>query len=170
MSKTPVVYSISWLNACIALGVLVFFAIVGYTWSGALGAFWGAMVYWMLSQLLRRFIPHHHRKAIGHCRRQEFEQAIPEFQKSIQFFLKYDWIDRFRAITMLSASGMGYREMALVSLGFCHAQIGDGPNARRHYEQCLQEFPDNGMARAALRLMQAGACLSSPDGNSPNVN
>ena len=58
---------------------------------------------------------------------------------------------------MLSAAGMWYREMALVSLGFCYAQIGDGEHARQSYGQCLKEFPDNEMARSALRLMDAGA-------------
>ena len=60
---------------------------------------------------------------------------------------------------MLSAAGMRYREMALVSLGFCYAQIGDGLRARQSYEQSLIEFPDNEMAKAALRLMDAGASV-----------
>lgn len=56
---------------------------------------------------------------------------------------------------MLSAAGMCYREMALVSLGFCYGQIGDGVRSRSYYEQAIQEFPDSGMAESAMRLMDA---------------
>jgi len=157
MSKTLIVRPVSWLNAGITLGILGLFVVVGYLLNQTPGVLFGAILYLALSQLLRRLIPRHHRSAIGHCRRGEYERAIPEFEKSAAFFSDYEWIDRFRAITMLSAAGMWYREMAIVSLGFCYAQIGDGANARRHYEQCLKEFPDNEMARAALRLMDVGA-------------
>lgn len=157
MSKTPIVRPVSWLKAGITLGVLALFVFVGWTLSRTNGVFVGAVVYVVLSQVLRRLIASHHRKAIGHCKRQEFEQAIPEFKKSLAFFRGNEWVDRFRAITMLSAAGVSYREMAMVGLGFCYAQIGDGVNARRSYEQCLLDFPDNGMAEAALRMLNAGA-------------
>jgi tetratricopeptide (TPR) repeat protein len=157
MSKTPIVRPVSWLNAGITLGILAIFVFAGYALNRTNGVFFGAVIYLALSQLLRRVIPRNHRKAIRHCKRQEFEQAISEFHKSVAFFRDYEWIDRYRAVTMLSAAGMWYREMAMVSLGFCYAQIGDGPNARQHYEQCLQDFPDNEMVKSALQLMDAGA-------------
>ena len=157
MKKTPIVGQVSWLNTIITLGVLALFVSVGWSLNRTNGIFLGAFSYLALSQVLRRAIPRHHRKAIRHSKRQEFEQAITEFQKSRDFFLAHDWIDKFRAITMLSASGMCYREMAMCSLGFCYAQIGDGLNARQNYEDCLREFPDNGMAESALRLLDAGA-------------
>lgn len=157
MSKTPIVRPVSWLNAGITIGILAAFVFVGFALAGNSGVVLGAILYLALSQILRRAIPRHHLKAIQHCKRQEFDQAIPEFQRSVAFFRDHEWIDRCRAVTMLSAAGMWYREMALVSLGFCYAQIGDGRNARQSYEQCLLEFPDNEMAKSALRLMDAGA-------------
>ena len=158
MPKTPIVHPVSWPNAAINVGVLVVFVLAGWAvWRSEIGVVVGAFVYVVLSQTLRRVLCRHHRKAIGHCKRKEFEQAIPEFERSLAFFRRHEWIDRFRAVTLLSAAGMCYREMALVSLGFCHSQIGDGTNARRYYEMCMVEFPDNGMAEAALRLMDAGA-------------
>gem|GEM_PF-6404039 len=36
-----------------------------------------------------------------------------------------------------------------------HLHIGDGKNARLCYERCLKQFPDIGIAQAALRLMNA---------------
>lgn len=137
--------------------------VVGYAFNKINGAFMGAIFYVALSQTLRRVVPRHHRKAIAYCKRKEYDRAIPEFQKSTKFFSDNQWIDEFRAITMLSEAGMLYREMGLISLGFCYAQIGDGENARLTYEQCLKEFPDSEMAKSALRLINAGArCRSDP--------
>ena len=158
MPKTPIVRPVSWLNAAINISVLAIFVLVGWAvWRSEIGVVVGAFVYVVLSQTLRRVLCRHQRMAIGHCRRNEFEQAIPEFERSLAFFRKHEWVDRFRAVTLLSAAGMCYREMALVSLGFSYSQIGDGANARRYYEMCMAEFPDNGMAEAALRLMDAAA-------------
>jgi hypothetical protein len=39
---------------------------------------------------------------------------------------------------MFSVAAMSYREMALVSLGFCCGQMGDGMRARTYYEQALR--------------------------------
>ena len=155
MSKTPIVRPISWLSVGINLSILFMFVFVGYALDGIFGVILGSIIYLGISQVLARMIPRNHRKAIRHCRRKEFEQAIPEFHKSVVFFKNYHWIDRFRAVTLLSAAGMGYQEMALVSLGFCYAQIGDGANARQQYEQCLKDYPRNEMAKSALRLMDA---------------
>jgi tetratricopeptide (TPR) repeat protein len=161
MSKTPIVRPFSWLNAGINIGVLALFVVVGLALNQIAGVFFGALAYVGLSQVLRRFIAGHHRKAIRHCKRQNYQQAIPEFEKSISFFTDNQWIDQFRAITMLSSAGMSYREMAMVSLGFCYAQLGDGAKARENYEQCLREYPSNGMAESALRMLDAGANFSN---------
>lgn len=158
MSKTPIVRPVSWLNAAINVSVLALFVLAGWAvWRSETGVVVGALAYVVLSQTLRRTLCRHHRKAIGHVKRKEFEQAIPDFERSLAFFRQNEWIDRFRGVTLLSAAGMSYQEMALVSLGFCHSQIGDGASAWRYYEMCIAEFPDNGMAEAALRLMDAAA-------------
>jgi tetratricopeptide (TPR) repeat protein len=155
MPRTPIVHPISWLSVSINIGVLGLFILSGGYLAQANGVFLGTATYLVISRMLRRKICRHHRNAIGHCKSQEYELAIPDFQKSLEFFHRHQWVDKFGAITMLSISGMGYREMALVSIGFCYGQIGDGKNARLHYEQCLKQFPTSGMAEAALRLMDA---------------
>jgi hypothetical protein len=157
MSKTPIVRPISLLNALANIAILALFVLASWALDQQYGIIIGAIVYLLLSLLLRRTICRSHRNAIRHCKRQQFELAIPDFEDSLAFFRRNEWVDRYRAITLLSASGMCYREMAMVSLGFCHAQIGDGTNARRYYERCLKEFPQNGMAESALRLMNAAA-------------
>ena len=55
---------------------------------------------------------------------------------------------------------MSYREMGLVSVAFCYAQMGDGDNSRLTYEKCLNEFPDNMIAKTSLNFLVAGAAVS----------
>ena len=45
---------------------------------------------------------------------------------------------------------MCYREMALVNIAFCCAQVGDGKLRRDFYDACLARFPGNGLAAAAI--------------------
>ena len=160
MSKTPIVRPISWLNASISVGVLALLCSIGFFLGGSAGVMFAALFYVILSQLLRRTIPINHRKAISYVKNCDFQNAIREFERSEQFFTDNAWVDRFRSLTMLSSAGMSYREMAMTSLAFCHAQVGDGKTAREYYTRCIDEYPDNEMARTALRLMDAGAAQS----------
>ena len=54
---------------------------------------------------------------------------------------------------LLSASAASYREMALLNEAFALGQLGRRPEARAIYESTVEEFPDSGMAEAALNLM-----------------
>jgi len=98
-----------------------------------------------------------HRKGIGLVRQQRFKDAIPHFLQSYESFDQRRWLDDYRAIFMLSASAMSYREMALNNAGFCYSQIEDGVNARKYYEQCLALFPESGFASAALKMMDSAS-------------
>lgn len=155
MSRTPIVRPISWLNAAVNLAVLSCCVSAGWLMNRQYGVVIGAASYLLLSVSLRTIIARHHRRAISFSKRQQFDLAIPEFEKSLEFFRNNAWVDDWRALTMLSAAGMCYREMALVSLGFCFGQIGDGVRSRSYYERAIREFPDNGIAECALRLMDA---------------
>jgi hypothetical protein len=147
MSQTPIVRPISGPNVVINLGVLLTFLLIGWWLDPTSGIVIAMAAYILCSILSRALIAREHRAAIAHCKHQEFAAAIPRFENSLSFFERYPWVDRFRALTMLSASGMSYREMALTSLAFCYAQIGDGRKAWEYYERCLTEFPDNGLAK-----------------------
>ena len=155
MSKVPIVHPLSWRNVVVTLGLLVVFVAVGAAFGGVSGAFAGTLGYLAVSLFLRKAFTRHHSRGIRYCKRLEFDQAIPEFETSMQFFQEHEWVDRYRAITVFSVSEMTYREMAMVSLGFCHAQIGDGAAARGWYEQCLKEYPANVMAQSALRFFDS---------------
>jgi tetratricopeptide (TPR) repeat protein len=103
----------------------------------------------------KALLARHHRSGMRLTKRGHFAEAIPHFERSLAFFEQRAWVDRWRALTMLSSARMSYREMALVNVAFCHAQVGDGRRAESAYREALARFPDSVMAGAALRLMEA---------------
>jgi tetratricopeptide (TPR) repeat protein len=121
------------------------------------GLLWGASAFLLYSLGSRNLIAREHRAGMRLVRHQQFEAAIARFQKSLEFFDRYPWIDRLRAIFLVSPSAISYREMALANMAFCYSQIGRGEDARRYYERCLERFPDSGIASAALRMMDAAS-------------
>ena len=48
---------------------------------------------------------------------------------------------------------MNYREMALCNIAFCYGQIGNGTKAIEFYQKTLVEFPENGIAESALKML-----------------
>src|SRR5205085_9239376 len=69
----------------------------------------------------RLIIARHHRRGIRLVRQRLFAEAITAFEQSLEFFTRHAWVDRFRSITMLSAAGLSYREMALGNIAFCYS-------------------------------------------------
>ncbi|CAZ97338.1 Conserved hypothetical protein [Zobellia galactanivorans] len=104
---------------------------------------------------MRNLIPRDHRNGIKKNNSEKFKDAIPDFEKSYAFFKKYEWIDKYRFITLLSSSKMSYREMALANIGFCYSQIGNGIKSKEYYERTLKEFPESGLAKSALNMINA---------------
>ncbi len=84
-----------------------------------------------------------------------FLEAISYFEKSVDFFTRNQWIDKFRYLILLSSSKMTYREMGLCNIAFCYGQIGNEVTAKKYYEMVLDEFPNNGIALAVLKLINS---------------
>lgn len=114
---------------------------------------YGASAYPILSFVLKYSIPLSHRAGMQLVRQEQFAKAIPLFEKSLAFFEHYQWIDKFRYITLLSSSKMTYKEMALCNIAFCYSQTNNKDQAREYYSRVLSEFPENGLAKAALKMM-----------------
>jgi hypothetical protein len=153
--KIPIVRQILWpaiVLQILILGVLVWIASIK---SSDYGFPIGALCYLGLSITLRRTISRDHRSGIRKMRREQFRDAIHAFERSVAFFERHPWIDSFRWITLLSASSMTYREMGLVNIAFAYSQHGNGEKSRAYYEMCIKEFPGNGIALSALRLMDS---------------
>lgn len=103
-----------------------------------------------------------HQLALWHLAHHEYEEAIERLEASRDYFERRRWLDVVRFFLLLSPTAYRYHEMALLGLGYCHAQLGH-LEARDHYLACLKRYPDNTLARAALVLMQRGADLARPE-------
>ena len=156
MAKTPMIRQASILGSIPNLAVLALFITVAFYFSRENVLILGAASFLALRFLLRA-IPRDHRTGIGLVRRQEFSDAIPHFLRSFEFFDNRKWLDDYRAFFLLSPSAVCYREMALANVGFCYSQTGDGENARKYYNQCIELFPDSMLASTALQMLNAGA-------------
>lgn len=154
-SKIPVVRQIAWM-ALVPQLIFMGLLILGfYLLRSSTPFIYGTITYLAISNGLRTFIPRHHLQGMKLVKAQKFAAAIPFFEKSYAFFSRNVWVDQYRFLTMLSASGMSYREMALCNIGFCYSQIGEGKKAIDYYTRTLEVFPENGLAQAALRMLGA---------------
>ena len=137
------------LGGLVGLAHLVF----GGAWSEAFLI--GAGLYLVYSSGSRAILAREHKAGMRLTKRGGFAEAIPHYEKSLAFFERHAWVDRWRALTMLSSGRLSYREMALVNIAFCYSQVGEGEKAEAYYRRTLADFPDSVIARTALRLMES---------------
>jgi len=154
-SKVPVIKQVAWISLLpqlIVMGILLF---LFYYFEARDFIFNGVVSYILLSLLLRTQIPKSHRKGIRLTRAQRFDEALLYFKKSLDFFSRYAWIDRYRYLVLLSSSSISYTEMAMVNIAFCYSQTGEGEKAKQWYEKTLEVFPDSSIAQTALRMISS---------------
>ncbi len=155
-SSVPILRQVSWLSLVPQAALWGGFAAGAHALGADNPVLVGAAFLLLLSFVLRRVIPRHHRAGVALFKRERFEEAIPHFEQSYRFFEKHRWLDRFRAVTMLSSSRISYREMSLLNLAFCLAQSGQKARALVEYQRALSEFPDSKVAQMAIRMIDAG--------------
>ncbi|MGB3184077.1 MAG: tetratricopeptide repeat protein [Cyclobacteriaceae bacterium] len=109
-------------------------------------------IFLALSVLLR-LIPASHRRAVTAYRKEEYNEAIAQFEQSYAFFNRHAWLDRTRYISLLSASKMAYREMALLNIAYSYGQLGHHARMREYIERTLQEFPKSKQAQEAIAIL-----------------
>lgn len=169
MSRTPVVRQISWLAVLPQLAACGAATAIG-TWlvrkPNGIGMMLGAATYLAYSIGSRRLIPRDHRRGMHLYRNEQYAAAIQAFEESYVFFSRHRWIDRFRAVVLMSPSAISYREMALCNIAFCYSQLGDGQNAELYYRRAIYEFPNSGLAAAAIRMIESFR-NQSPNSTSP---
>ena len=132
-SKIPVVRQVAWVSLVpqlLLLGLLIFiFELLEIKNASLLGA----SIYLILSFSLRFIVAKDHRKGMRLIRQQKFEEAIPFFDASVEFFNRKAWIDKYRFLTLLSSSKMTYKEMGLCNIAFCYSQSNNGQKAKVYY-------------------------------------
>jgi tetratricopeptide (TPR) repeat protein len=165
-SGIPIVRQLSWLTVLPQVVALFGAMAVAFLLNASNPALYGAAAYLAYSIGSRIVITRSHRAGVRLTKQQRFAEAIPKFQQSLAFFESQPWIDRFRSIVLMSPSAASYREMALANIAFCYGQLGDGEQSRAYYRDCLDRFPESGLATAALRMLDS---VSTPAATSrPN--
>jgi tetratricopeptide (TPR) repeat protein len=109
-----------------------------------------AMAYFVIVQIT---FARHHRVGILRVKQGRWDAAIHCFNKSYEVFSRHAWLDRYRPITLMSASDNSYRAMALLNVAYANARLGNEAQAERYYRRVLDEFPGNRMARAGLKWL-----------------
>lgn len=124
------------------------------TGSGRRGPMIGAACYLAWSIGGRYIIPRDHRRGVQFTRARRWSDAQAAFEASYSFFSRNEWIDRFRAIVLLSGSRASYREMALLNIATCQLQQKQVEEAKATYRRILDEFPDSPVAAASLETIE----------------
>jgi hypothetical protein len=141
-----------------SLTIIVIYAVViipFHEWLGQPGIVWAAIVVLAYGLIMREVVFSRHRRGIRALRKKDWQSGIALFEASLADLEKHPWKDRLRYVLILSPGSMDYREMAMVNLGFAYAQLGDKQSAASWYQRCLQDYPGNGIATAAMNLLNA---------------
>lgn len=154
-SKVPTIRRIAWISLFPQFLVMGLIMLIWHQFDQTNFVWYGALTYLLISQVTRRTLTRAHRKGMLKVHAEKYEEAIPLFEKSYDFFKRNNWIDQYRYVTLLSSSAMTYKEMALNNIAFCYGQLGDGQKAKAYYERTLREFPHNGLAKAGLNMLNA---------------
>lgn len=155
-SNVPTVRQVAWSSLIPQLTVMGLLIYIYYIFKSTDPFLYGVLSYLGLSFLLRNVIAKDHRDGIRLIKQNNFTDAIPKFERSVDFFTKNKWVDKYRFLTLLSSSRMTYKEMGLCNIAFCYSQTNNGQKAKEYYEQTLKEFPENGLAIAGLRMINSG--------------
>lgn len=155
-STVPTVRQVAWVSLIPQL-ILVGLLILAYHKQNTENpVLFGTLTYVLLSITIRPLlINKSHKLGMKLIKQEKYADAIPCFIRSYDFFKRYEWLDKYRYLTLLSSSKMSYKEMALNNIAFCYGQAGDGIRSKEYYERTLQEFPDSGLAKAGLRLINS---------------
>jgi len=152
----PVIHQIAWISLVIQMiivGVLIGLATYLNVPKPILAA---TIAYLAIAALIRLLLTAHQRRGMHYAREGRLELAIPEFQKSYEFFHRNAWLDEMRYIFLLSTSRVSYREMGLLNLAYCDLWADRGEDAVRTYLRTIEEFPDSGLAWTGIKLFQQG--------------
>ena len=160
-SNVPIVKQFAWISIIpqlLVIGILSFMAyFFGFNEILNLNGFLANLMYGAIGQCIiwfgvRAFVMKFHIKAISLFKQEKFEEAIPFLEESLKIFRKYSWIDKYRYF-LGSTSKISFREADLNNLAFCYGQIGEKEKSIEYYKITINEFPDSGVAKAALNFI-----------------
>lgn len=154
-SNLPIIRQVNWLSlipqALLMFSLLYIYEKIEMS-EPVLFAF---LTYLGIAFVLRFGIAKNHRNGITLVKKKDFQNAIPEFKNSYDFFFKNKWLDDYRVLFLLSSSKISYREMALCNIAFCYSQIQNGGEAIEYYEKAIREFPKSELAKVGLNMLKS---------------
>jgi tetratricopeptide (TPR) repeat protein len=154
-SKVPFVKQETvWLAIIPHILVIGILCMVYYQWDRKNYFVFGFFTYLIIWYGLRTMaFPKEVHKSIRLIKEEKFGEAIPYIERSIEFYNKHSWIDKYRFLLMVSSSKRGIRESSICNLGFCLLQIGQVKAAKEVYEDVLRQYPENTVAIIQLRTI-----------------
>ena len=113
----------------------------------------GAVLYLAYSFGSKAILTGSHKRGIDLLNNRQFREAISSFHSSYSFLTRYEWLDRYRFITLLDSSAISYREMALCNIAYAYARLGERGKSREYYQKALIEFPGSDLAKNGLKFI-----------------
>lgn len=154
-SSQPIVRQINWISIIPQLIILILTIFVFYFMGVKNPILCGYLTYTFVFMSIRYVITKYHRKGMRFVKNIQYDNAIQEFQKSHEFFMKHKWIDKYRYVVLISSSRMSYLEMSMLNMAYCYAQLGKGSKSKELYKETLDQFPDSKMAESALKMFDS---------------
>ena len=154
-SKVPISRPIAWISLIPQLLFLAVLYYIYYLFAYPEFVILAPLTFIIISISLRCFVAKAHRQGMKLLKQAKFSEAITAFEKSLDYFTRHKWIDKYRFITVLSSSKMTYAEMAMCNIAFCYGQTGDIQESKRYYEIVLERYPGNVIAKTALNMIKS---------------
>ena len=153
-NEPTIIRKIAWSTTVphltILLSLIVFAWIIFLPDDFIRGSMFGALLYLIYSKGSKSLFLRHHQRGIYQIRLGSFQEAIASFTLSYEFLNRHRWLDHYRWVTLLDASAISYREMALVNIAYARAQLHGDIASLADYRRALDEFPDSELARAGI--------------------
>ncbi|MCA9912054.1 MAG: tetratricopeptide repeat protein [Anaerolineae bacterium] len=156
--KLPMVRNINWLMFAIQMlivaGFTILLSILLYPilGSGLISFLLLPIVLYVL--IAQRIMLRHHRAGIRQLRQGNYESALQAFEQSFEFYTAHPGLDRMRYVLLVTASRFTLREMAMMNIAYCFAQMGDKEKTLKYYQRLLREYPENFIAQNTLRFIE----------------
>ena len=107
-SNVPTIKQINWIAVILQI-LLIGIIIYVYRLLNIGDPFiFGALTYLILSFGLKNLLSTDHRQGIKLVKQQKYADAIHYFKKSVDYFSKNAWVDKYRFLTLLSFSNITF--------------------------------------------------------------
>lgn len=152
-------HSWKWASVILTLAILVGLIVLAYMTlfpeNLTVAIIVGAAVYFAYSQISKRVLARHHFRGMRRLQQGRYDEALGAFEQYLAFIERHPWIDRYRALVMLTAEAYSCRESAMNNIIFCYGQMGQVVDMKAWLHKLIDEYPSNVFAVTTLSLIKA---------------